>query len=200
MTLIDIIKKAEERHGLHNTRFYRIWSNIKSRVGRRKNYLNITLSDEWKNFRNFRDDMYNKYINHVKRYGETQTTIDRIDNNGNYCKDNCRWATFSQQAENRSISRTISINGKSKPTMYWSKKTGIPYKVIIRRLETGWSDRDTVLEPVRQKLKAEETVCDYCGRKFMRSVSIIKKSIRHYCNHSCRGKNRGKIDKLLKSM
>lgn len=53
-------------------------------------------------FEEFKNDMYQSYLEHVEKYWEKETTIDRIDVNWNYCKDNCRWATYQVQASNRS--------------------------------------------------------------------------------------------------
>ena len=76
------------KHGYVGTRFYRIWQNIKTRC-RNKNIIHykdyggrgITYCERWENFLNFKEDMYEPYLEHVKQYGEKDTTLDRIDVN-----------------------------------------------------------------------------------------------------------------------
>lgn len=66
-----------------------------------KDYKGIKVCERWNKFDNFHKDMWVAYLHHKEKWGERQTTLDRINPFKGYSKENCRWATFSVQSNNR---------------------------------------------------------------------------------------------------
>lgn len=94
--------------GLYS-RYFTMISRCKKETGySSKYYFGKNIICEWKSYEDFKDDMYESYIEHLEKFGHKQTTLDRIDSDKNYCKENCRWATWKQQGEG--ISKTKQKN------------------------------------------------------------------------------------------
>lgn len=139
------------KHGGYKTRLYRIWCLMKSRCfnehyDRYKDYggRGISIDPRWLNFENFQTWAY------FNGYSDGRT-LDRIDNNGNYCPENCRWATPKEQSNNRRSNRIIKYNNETHTAEEWSSITGLRANTIITRLNRGWSVKDALTVPVGGK-------------------------------------------------
>lgn len=131
---------------MSKTRFYRIWKGIIYRCNNKnnisfKNYgkNGIKVCDRWLKFINFKDDMYKDYIKYAKKFGEKNTTIDRINNNDNYKLSNCRWANWKIQGNNRKNTQFLIYKNKKKPLAQWAREFNISRHVLrIRILKLKW--------------------------------------------------------------
>jgi len=137
---IETLKKLLTIHGMDGTRFCNLFKGIKKRCNYSKDknfylYGGRGIKCLWNSFEEFRDDMYLSYQEHIKVFGEKNTTIDRIDNNGNYCKENCRWATWKKQRTNQRMKINFyTINNQRKCLKEWSKIYGINYQTLNSRI------------------------------------------------------------------
>lgn len=138
------LKISKEKHNMSKTRIYIIWAGMISRCKyvKHKAYLDyggrgIKVCQEWsENFLNFNMwSMANGYKENL--------TIDRIDNDGDYCPENCRWATFEEQSNNKRTTRYLIAFGKKKTISEWIKDDRCLIKnrkTIQSRISRGWSD------------------------------------------------------------
>ncbi len=78
--------------------------------------------------------MHESYIAHVAIHGEGNTTLDRIDNNGNYCKENCRWTTRQENARNRRSNHILKYAGESLPMVVVAERMRITYSALQHRV------------------------------------------------------------------
>ena len=110
--------KGNYRHGMYGTPTYKSWSEMKSRCGnpKRPDYVNVTYCAEWENFEGFFKDMG------VRPAG---TSLDRIDPHGNYCKENCRWADWETQQNNRTNNNKFMYEGEFLTLPQIARKYGI---------------------------------------------------------------------------
>lgn len=134
-------------HGMCNSGEYKVWQNMKKRClnknsDKYKYYggRGITVCDEWLEFKNFYRDMGDR---------PEGTSIDRIDNNRGYSKENCRWATQSEQTRNQSKSKYVIYKGERMNLSALAELCQINYVVLKKRINSGWSVEDSVSKHIR---------------------------------------------------
>ena len=139
------IKETNVTHGMTKTRLYRKYQHMKGRCYTKTDsrYMDyggrgIKICDEWLGENGF-ENFYKWAIeNGYSEDGNTwDNTIDRINNDGDYCPENCRIVNQLVQSNNRRTNRLETANGETHTIAEWSRKTGIPSGSIIYKLNSG---------------------------------------------------------------
>jgi CDGSH-type Zn-finger protein len=137
------------KHNMSHSTEYTIWENMIARCGKSthkayKNYgaRGIVVSDEWKDFANFFEDMGKR--------PSLKHTLDRIDNSKNYCKENCRWATWNEQARNKRTNNNITFKGKTMCITDWAKTLNLTPASLYKRLKKWDFEKAMTLQSLIQ--------------------------------------------------
>lgn len=140
----------KRKHGFsHKERLYETWKNMRRRCSDPTNKRweqyggkGIKVCAEWSDYAAFRAwAMANGYADNL--------TIDRIDVNGDYCPENCRWATAKEQMNNMTKNRHLTYDGKTMTMAQWANALGVTYSTVLHRVQRGWSVERIVSQPAR---------------------------------------------------
>jgi hypothetical protein len=132
------IRGSRTTHGLCKTKEYAAWQAMHERCYNpnsprysRYGLRGITVCQEW-------IDSFQAFIDDMGFAPSKEYSLDRVYNDGSYCKENCRWATNREQFENRSATRLITHSGKTLSVRGWSELIGVSTGCLKNRLNRGW--------------------------------------------------------------
>lgn len=136
-----LAREACIKHGLSDSRPYHIWQGMKTRCGNPKavNFeryggRGITYDPRWSDFEEFWKDMEPGYSNGL--------SIERIDNDGPYCKENCAWVDARAQSLNKSNSVILEMDGERLTITEWSERLNVSRKMLYYWHDQGLSDAE----------------------------------------------------------
>ena len=127
----------KHKHGMIHTRLYRVWGNMKTRCTNPKSdkykwygARGIKFAQEWSRFKDFADwAIENGYSDEME--------LERIDNDGNYCPENCRFATHKEQSRNRRSNHKVLLDGNEMLLTDAARVVGKTYATIIYNIKKG---------------------------------------------------------------
>ena len=151
------ISKANSKpktHWMEWTAFYKKYRDIVSRCNNKNvpaysNYWWRWIKCLWTTFEEFRDDMYESYLEHCEKFWARQTTIDRINVDWDYCKENCRWATYKEQNEtHKRWLKELTYKWITYPNLSdLCNKLWLNFAMVWRRLNKWWSLEEAIETP-----------------------------------------------------
>lgn len=133
------VRETKPRHGFRYHPLYSRWLGMVQRCND-PNHVRyamyggkgVMVCERWRDFPNFLEDM---------GMPEPGMSLERLDNNGDYCPENCVWATASQQTRNKSCNRNITFNGETKCLQDWATAIGLSFSALNERLSKWTLER-----------------------------------------------------------
>lgn len=145
-----------KKHGLSKTRLHNIWHSMYCRcyypsTNQYKNYggKGIEVCEEWKNAEGF----VNFYEWAINNGYDEKLTLDRIDNEKNYCPENCRWSTSKFQSNHKTNNVYYTFKNKTQTAKQWCEEYGILQTTLNDRLKRGWTFEQTLTIPTKGKYR-----------------------------------------------
>lgn len=168
------------QYGTHSGT-YGSWASMISRCNYPKDIAynlyggrGIRVCDRWRNdFRKFLSDMGERPNGH---------SLDRLDNDGDYTPENCRWATTKEQQRNRRNNITVIYDGVEMCLAQFAEKINMDYETVRRRFKAGWSLEKIETTPNRTKIiefKGETmNLSDFARRIGMKQQTVSARMLR----------------------
>ena len=123
-------------HGMSHRPEYGIWLHMKDRCQSKsdKGYKlygarGIKICEHWQSFEKFYEDMGPR--------PSLKHSLERKDNDGDYCPENCVWATQKEQCNNRRGNVLLELDGRTQTLKQWTEERGLPYPRVYARLKRG---------------------------------------------------------------
>lgn len=150
--LVESYGKAAKKHGECLTTEYRIWSAIRNRCynKRHRQYKDyggrgIEVCDRWR----LTGGGYENFLSDMGRRPNPYYSVDRIDSDGSYAPENCRWATRLQQGNNNRRNKRITHNGQTKTISEWARHSGLTVHALRSRIhKLQWSVQRALETPM----------------------------------------------------
>lgn len=145
-------------HGLSSSPLYQVWRGMLNRCYNEKLFSfrhyggrGIKVCDRWLNG-NSKNLGFECFVQDMVARPSPKHSIERIDNNGDYCPENCRWATMAEQALNRRSTHSVEMNGKTQPIAAWARELGINVGTIHSRICSGLNEIEALQKPIRKRI------------------------------------------------
>lgn len=153
----EVATSRKTTHGRRHTPEYEIWKSMRQRCcnPNNKGYpqyggRGIAVCDRWR-------ESFEAFLEDVGLRPTPRHSLDRINVNGDYCPENCRWATRLEQGGNTRKCRYLTLNGRTETLSEWARITGLSVVTLHFRLKSGWAVEDALTLPSKGKGGAKKT-------------------------------------------